>query len=117
MSVKLISECRLPDTCDKPTLRRVISKSGDAALDRCTAEGNSSGLGNLLFEIIDTETCLAVSDLDINGSEIAAVTGKSGKEIGEALQMLLFAVFDEKVANNKSDLTEYLKKVDNTEKV
>lgn len=117
MSVRLISECRLPDTYDKPTLRRVISKYGYAALDRCIAEGNSSGLGNILFELIDTETCFAVSDLDINGSDVAAVTGRSGKAIGEALQMLLFAVFDEKVANNREDLIDFLKKVDNNKKV
>ncbi|MBQ6893532.1 MAG: CCA tRNA nucleotidyltransferase, partial [Clostridia bacterium] len=117
LHIKKIAECRLPESCDKPTLRRVISEYGYAALDRCTAEGNSSGLGNMLFEIIDTETCLAVSDLDISGSEVAAVTGRSGKAIGEALQMLLFAVFDEKVANNRADLTEYIKKVDNTKKV
>lgn len=113
MSVKQISECRLPDTCDKPTLRRVISKYGYAALDRCIAEGNSSGLGNMLFELMDTENCFAVSDLAISGNDVAEITGKKGREIGETLKELLFAVFDEKVGNNKNDLIAYLKKVDN----
>ncbi|MBQ4556479.1 MAG: CCA tRNA nucleotidyltransferase [Clostridia bacterium] len=113
MSVKKIVECHLPDAYDKPTLRRIISKYGHAALDRCIAEGNSSGLGNMIFELIDTENCFSVSDLDISGNDIMAM-GKQGKDIGKTLNELLFAVFDEKVANNRKDLIEYIKKVDNT---
>ena len=43
------------------------------------------------------ETCFSVSDLDIDGKEIMALTKRRGKEIGEALNILLLAVFDEKI--------------------
>ncbi len=115
--IKKIAECRLPDTYDKPTLRRLLSRYGEAALDRCIAEGNTSGIGNRLFELFDLESCFAVSDLDIDGKDIMEITGKSGKEVGDTLTMLLHAVFDEKVANKKEDLTEYVKKVDKRGKV
>lgn len=112
--IRKIAECRLPESRDKPTLRRLLAKFGEAALDRCIAEGNDSGIGNDLFEIFDLETCFSVSDLDIDGKEIMALTKRRGKEIGETLNILLLAVFDEKIKNNKADLIEYLKKVDNT---
>ena len=67
----------------------------------------------MIFELIDTENCFSVSDLDISGNDIMAM-GKQGKDIGKTLNELLFAVFDEKVANNRKDLIEYIKKVDNT---
>ena len=108
--ISKIAECRLPLHDDKPTLRRLISRFGEAAIDRCIAEGNESGLGNKLFEIFDTEKCFEVRDLDVNGKDVMEATGVRGKEVGEVLQTLLFAVFDEKVSNKKEDLIEYLKK-------
>ena len=65
---------------------------------------------NKLFEIFDTEKCFEVRDLDVNGKDVMEATGVRGKEVGEVLQTLLFAVFDEKVSNKKEDLIEYLKK-------
>ncbi len=115
-SIKNIAECKLPKEYDDPTLRRMLSKYKDAAIDRATAE-NRGEIGNKLFKIFDTENCFSVSDLDISGADIAAATSRRGREIGEALNTLLLAVFDEKVENNKAALTEYLKKVDNGEKV
>ncbi|MBE6680165.1 MAG: CCA tRNA nucleotidyltransferase [Ruminococcaceae bacterium] len=109
-SVKSIAECRLPSEYDVPTLRRLLSRYKDAAIDRATAE-NKGEIGNRLFEIFDTEDCFSVSDLDINGTDISNVTSRRGKEIGEALHTLLFAVFDGKVENRKSDLIEYLKRI------
>lgn len=114
-AVKNIAECELPEEYDAPTLRRLLSKYKDAAIDRATAE-NKGEIGNKLFEIFDNENCFSVSDLDISGTDIERATSRRGKEIGEALKLLLLAVFDEKVENSKSALTEYLKKVDNGEK-
>lgn len=111
-SIKNIAECKLPQKYDKPTLRRLLSKYREAAIDRAAAEGRGE-IGNMLFELFNRENCFSVSDLDINGNDVSIATSLRGKEIGEALHMLLLAVFDEKVENSKSALTEYLKKVDN----
>lgn len=108
--ISKIAECRLPDIDDKPTLRRLISKFSEAALDRCVAEGNDSGIGNKLFELFDTEDCFSVGGLAVSGKDIMEITGARGKEVGEVLQTLLFAVFDEKVANKREELIKYLKK-------
>ncbi len=115
-SIKNITECKLPKEYDNPTLRRVLSKYKHFAIDRATAE-NRGEIGNKLFEIFDMENCFSVSDLDISGTDIERATSRRGREIGEALKLLLLAVFDEKVENNKAALTEYLKKVDNREKM
>ncbi len=116
VAVKNIAECTLPKNGDKPTLRRVLSKYKHFAIERAMAE-NMGEIGNKLFEIFDAEKCFSVSDLDIGGEDIARLTSRRGKEIGQALQLLLEAVFDEKVENNFFALTEYLKKVDNAVKM
>ena len=110
MHIGKIAECRLPESDDRPTLRRLLSKFSEAALDRCMAEGNDSGIGSKLFEIFDTEDCFSVGDLAISGKDVMEITGARGKEVGELLQALLFAVFDEKVANKREELIKYLKK-------
>ena len=115
-SIKNIAKCKLPEKYDAPTLRRLIFEYREAAIERAMAE-NRVEIGNRLIELLDTENCFSVTDLDINGEEISIATARKGREIGEALNMLLLAVFDEKVENNKFALTEYLKKVDNREKI
>ena len=116
-SVKRISECALPRVQSKSLIRKLIYESGkDAALARALIEQKIE-LHDFVLRVIDEENCFSLSDLDIDGKEIMSLTGCQGKEVGALLNTLLFAVFDEKVRNSKVDLTEYLKKVDKTEKV
>ncbi|MBQ8835951.1 MAG: CCA tRNA nucleotidyltransferase [Clostridia bacterium] len=115
-SVLATVNCVLPESHSLPSLRRLVFASGkQAALDRALIDGDRD-LFDKLSTLIETENCFAISDLDIKGSDIAAL-GISGRAIGDALTKLLFAVFDEKVTNAKADLIRYLKKVDNIKKV
>ena len=115
-SVNAAVECKLPEKIDKPTLRRLVGKSGkQAALDRAMIDRNTE-MFKALTSLLESENCFSISELDIDGGAVAA-TGRRGKEIGEALNMLLLAVFDEKVSNNRNDLTEFLKQVDNNGKI
>lgn len=116
-SVNAAVGCNLPKKSDKPTLRRLIARSGrHAALDRALIEQNEE-LYAVLSELVESENCFGISDLDISGSEVAKALGLRGRAIGDALQKLLYAVFDEKVSNNRNDLTEFLKQVDNNRKI
>ncbi len=112
-TVTRICKARLPDSLQKPKLRRAIANYGTAALDRALIEGRTE-LYNALCEIQKGENCFSVRDLKISGSEVSEITGACGRDIGIALEKLLIAVFDEKVKNDKRELTEFLKKVDNT---
>lgn len=67
-----------------------------------------SELEKVLDSIVENNNCFSVKNLDINGNDIIAL-GLSGKEIGDALNLLLEAVIDEKVENCKESLINYLK--------
>ncbi len=63
-------------------------------------------------EIIETNLCLKVSDLDINGEDLKA-EGFSGKEIGVVLNTLLEIVIEEKIINKKEILLDTVRKFKN----
>ncbi len=63
-------------------------------------------------EIIESELCLKLSDLDINGEDIKPL-GFSGKEIGTTLNTLLDLVIEEKIVNKKEVLIDAAKKLKN----
>lgn len=56
--------------------------------------------------LIAEKQCFKLSDLAVNGSDIAEL-GFSGKEIGAALEKLLNRVIDGKLANERNALLEY----------
>ncbi len=60
-------------------------------------------------EILAGDSCFTLKSLAVNGHDLMAL-GYKGREVGNALQMLLEAVMDEKVENEKSKLLEWLKK-------
>ena len=59
-------------------------------------------------QICDEALCLHISDLAVNGNDLMEL-GLSNKQIGEGLKMLLDAVIEEKTANEKDSLLDYLK--------
>ncbi len=67
-------------------------------------------INSKIEEIYQNKLALKITDLAINGSDLINL-GYKGKEIGLALKMLLEAVVDEKVLNNRNDLLEYLKNI------
>lgn len=58
----------------------------------------------------DKNACLKITDLALNGADIAAM-GYKGKEIGEILSRLLLAVTEEKTENEKEKLKKYINTV------
>lgn len=109
-SVKAILACALPKTSASPVLRRLIFANGkQAALDRALIEQNGE-LYAKLAALVENENCFSIADLAIRGADVIAATDLRGKAVGEALQRLLFAVFDEKITNVREDLMDYLLK-------
>lgn len=98
-SVKGIIDCRLPDVCDAPVLRRAICKYGKAALlDRALIECNNN-IFDAVTRILADEKCFGIADLKISGADIIENTNLRGRKVGEKLTEVLFAVFDEKIPN------------------
>ena len=87
----------------------IIKKSDRGALSesyRDISEGTAQTL-RWLEEIESNNECCTISQLAINGKDLEK-KGLKGEEIGNALNYLLDAVIENKVANTKADLLTYI---------
>ena len=87
----------------------VIKKSDRGALSesyRDISKGTAQTL-KWLEEIEINKECCTVNQLAVNGNDLIA-KGITGENVGEALNKLLDAVIEEKVANDKDALLTYL---------
>lgn len=66
-------------------------------------------LEDIAREIIGRGEPYRKKDLDLTGDDLIELGMKEGKEIGEALDFLLDAIIDEKVANDREKMVEYLR--------
>ena len=110
----------------RTTLRRQLSRWGEEALrqlialqraDFCskgtTGEpGDFDELLTLLDEIVAENACLSIKDLAVNGHDLMAL-GISGPEIGKKLSVLLAAVLDERLPNEREALLQALTRSEN----
>lgn len=106
--VRRTMHCRLPETEEAPALRRTLYAHGiEPTLDRTLIE-QRDGLFRAFVQLLEDERCFSVRDLAITGKDVMAHTDRRGKAIGEALEEILFAVFDEKIPNTREAELEYL---------
>ena len=63
-------------------------------------------------DVLKCNECLSISELAIKGGDLIAI-GIKGKSIGNALNILLDAVLEEKIENNKESLLIAAKNIDN----
>ena len=63
----------------------------------------------LLYHILKQDACFSLKQLAVNGHDLLEL-GYRGKEIGTTLQLLLEAVIDERLPNNKKALLASLEK-------
>lgn len=59
----------------------------------------------ILAAQIQQEECFTLKDLAINGNDLIQLGYKPGKKIGTVLNQLLEMVIDDKIANDKVQLT------------
>lgn len=64
----------------------------------------------MIRHVVSERQCFSLKDLAINGYDVLALGGYSGKQVGEALNDALEAVMDGIVANDRESLLELLKK-------
>lgn len=111
---------------EKRQLRRRLGRLGSEMLEKLLilqeADTGSKGTGTqdqsdyfvqirqVLQEIAAESACLTIQDLAVNGHDLMAL-GRSGKQIGQALEHLLELVIDEKVPNEKSALLDAAKDI------
>lgn len=118
---KLLSHWEMPCTGEGAVLRRFIAGLGseDArlllALHRAEAEVFSdaergaalASAAAAVDELLQQGACCTVRDLAVRGEELAACGCPRGREMGLALHMLLEAVLDGRVVNEKGALLAY----------
>lgn len=63
-------------------------------------------LESMAKQIISQKSCFSLKDLKINGNDLSAM-GLKGKEIGQILNLLLDAVMEKKVENEKNALLKF----------
>ncbi|NLB28827.1 MAG: HD domain-containing protein [Clostridiales bacterium] len=66
-----------------------------------------SEIEGVVKRISAQQACVSLRDLRVNGDDMIAI-GLSGRAVGEALDLLLDAVIDERVQNERDALLEYL---------
>lgn len=59
-------------------------------------------------KIVNEKPCIKLADLAVNGFDLQEL-GLSGKSIGDTLNMLLDMVIEDTLANNKTELLQYVK--------
>lgn len=72
---------------------------------------NLDELKEIAEEIIRQEQCFSLKDLAINGKDLISIGMSPGKELGETLNLLLEAVIDEQVSNERARLLEFVQKI------
>lgn len=66
-------------------------------------------LAKTAIELTENNECMKLSQLEVNGKDMMQI-GLSGRDIGETLKYLLREVIEERVSNNKNELTELAEK-------
>lgn len=61
-------------------------------------------IGRLLDEILQEDECFSMKSLAINGNDLINIGYKSGKELGNTLNILLQMVIDDEILNEKEEL-------------
>ena len=100
--------CRLPETEELPALRRTLYRYGiEPTLDRTLIEQRHA-LYRTFVQLLEDENCFWIRDLAVTGKDVMEHTDRRGKAVGEALEEVLFAVFDKKIPNTREAELEYL---------
>ena len=64
-------------------------------------------------DIVNSENCFSIKDLNINGSDLIKIGISEGKQIGEMLSYLFGEVIEEKIPNEKELLLQKAKQLSN----
>ncbi|MGN1195220.1 MAG: HD domain-containing protein, partial [Acutalibacteraceae bacterium] len=122
-AVKLVKIHDSPIEADERTIRRKLSKLGEPLLrdlielqradnlaqnpDFLSRQAHFDELERLTNTVVEQSQCFSLKQLDADGNDMISL-GYKGRQIGRALKILLNAVIDGKVENQKKSLLSYL---------
>ena len=92
---------------DRIAIRRCIRSEG---LEIATLYMSALGREQEIYDIIARGECCTLRQLDITGKDLIDMGITDGKKIGATLEKLLDEVIEERVANEKKELMEAVKK-------
>ena len=108
---------------DEKRVKRLLGRFGEQFVRQLTALKRADNLAQsedyrdrqdritevetLVEDLIARQECMSLRDLAVNGDDLLAL-GYTGRTIGNALQMLLDAVIDELVLNERAALLDWL---------
>ncbi len=106
--LSLLQLALLPAPVSLPEMRRLVRDFGiENVSDFLMLKPEQNSIV-FLTEIKEKNLCCSISDLAIDGKNILATGKVTPPKIGEMLNLALDAVMDEKVANEKSALLNFL---------
>lgn len=126
-------DCRFPIT--KPLIKRWLNRLGEENFIRLIAvqKADTAGLvpaiarerlpefeqmEALLSQVLQEDSCFSLKQLAVNGRDLMAL-GINGKTVGDWLDRLLSEVIEERLANDKQVLLDYVlsKQAESEEKI
>ena len=88
--------------------RKMIAKYGDVTLSalalRAAKGEDTSALSGIVSEQLGAGVCVKISDLAVNGADLAAIGIPKGREMGRILNALLARVMEDPALNQKDAL-------------
>ena len=121
----LISYHDTPIAISKKSVRKYLNRLGVDAFAQLIYQFRADNLGQapgfrgrqndyirieeIAKQIIEENACFSLKDMAVKGNDLILL-GYRGEEIGQALDLLLDAVIEEKVVNEKESLLQYLQK-------
>lgn len=124
--VELVEQHMTPLPPERRIMRRRLSRMGvdqvRKLLELQAADMGSKGTGlhlaeadhfeglrRLIDQLLEEDSCLTLRDLAVNGRDLMQLGIPAGKELGRCLQVLLDAVLDETLPNEKDSLLQKAK--------
>ncbi len=107
-------------TSDRISIRRTIRNIGADSLEDILELKSFLQLDNpselnrtkrIFSAILSDQDCCNLQNLAVDGNDLASEFNLKGADIGEALNLLLDAVIEDKCPNTRSSLIEYFKKI------
>jgi tRNA nucleotidyltransferase (CCA-adding enzyme) len=113
-----------PLIAERKPVRRLLNKHGPEAVEQLIELHRADTLGQsslclprldeleqicgVVDELLREDACFSLKNLAVNGNDMIAL-GKTGQEIGLALQECLNAVIDERVPNEREALLAWIR--------
>lgn len=109
---RLLAKLGEPLLRDLLELRRADAL-GTGTADETQVEAQIQQYMAWLAEILETEQCLSLKDLEINGEDLLQMGVPKGPQVGSLLRQALEEVLEERLPNKREDLVKFIQEYRN----